>query len=373
MKTADLIPLLLIELNESDKYGFELTKNIETKSNGKIVIKQPTLYTLLKKLEKSKFISSYWQDSDIGGKRHYYKITDNGKLQLSTLPSYNELLNYILSENDSENFSNENTLNSNAEDSSIVSTPVETVLPTEEVFKDNSIDTQTQTEINQNNIELLKDNYSLTTEEDFATNTNVSKFVEVAPVVTPEIKQATAQDKNDLLNLDIHPTIKQNDVEYVDYVNLKNSKAYQKSKKFSKLTILRTVFVSVFMLLMLSSSVFLSNKYGTSALFYISLIFGSMVIVFYPVLTTVYIDNIKNNLKQKDYKFSLKKSLFIKSAIFCFILLAILVVNINIGNASFAEIFNINNFPNFYFPILMSVSLYLDTIIGYIVSCEVAE
>ena len=78
MKTADLIPLILLELNECDKYGFELTKSIENKSHGKIIIKQPTLYTILKKLEKTKFITSYWQDSEIGGKRHYYKITDNG-------------------------------------------------------------------------------------------------------------------------------------------------------------------------------------------------------------------------------------------------------------------------------------------------------
>ena len=39
MKTADLIPLILLELNECDKYGFELTKSIETKSKGKIIIK----------------------------------------------------------------------------------------------------------------------------------------------------------------------------------------------------------------------------------------------------------------------------------------------------------------------------------------------
>jgi DNA-binding PadR family transcriptional regulator len=32
MKTADLIPFILIELNEKDKYGFELTKSIESKS-----------------------------------------------------------------------------------------------------------------------------------------------------------------------------------------------------------------------------------------------------------------------------------------------------------------------------------------------------
>lgn len=96
MKTADLIPLILHELNDGDKYGFELTKEIEDKSNQQIQIKQPTLYTVLKKLEKSKFITSYWQDSEIGGKRHYYKITDNGKAQLLTLPSFDESLNAIL-------------------------------------------------------------------------------------------------------------------------------------------------------------------------------------------------------------------------------------------------------------------------------------
>ena len=102
MKTADLIPLILLQLNTGDKYGLEITKNIETISNGKIVIKQPTLYTILKKLEKSKFISSYWEDSDIGGKRHYYKITNNGKAQVSTLPSFDVLLNSILSQDDDE-------------------------------------------------------------------------------------------------------------------------------------------------------------------------------------------------------------------------------------------------------------------------------
>ena len=52
MRTADLIPLILLELNECDKYGFELTKSIETKSKGNIIIKQPTLYTILKKIRE---------------------------------------------------------------------------------------------------------------------------------------------------------------------------------------------------------------------------------------------------------------------------------------------------------------------------------
>ncbi len=92
MKTTDLIPLILYQLENGDKYGYEIVQQIEIASNGGITIKQPTLYSVLKKLEQGKFITSYWQDSEIGGKRHYYKLTDNGREQLSTYPSFEQLI-----------------------------------------------------------------------------------------------------------------------------------------------------------------------------------------------------------------------------------------------------------------------------------------
>lgn len=101
MKTTDLIPILLYQLKNGDKYGLELVESIKSVSAGQLEIKQPTLYPLLKKLEKSKFISSYWQDSEIGGKRHYYKITENGLLQLETYPPIEDLLKNALDDDDS--------------------------------------------------------------------------------------------------------------------------------------------------------------------------------------------------------------------------------------------------------------------------------
>lgn len=92
MKTTDLIPLILHQLIEGDKYGYDIVKKIEDDSNGAINIKQPTLYSLLKKLEQNQFITSYWEDSEIGGKRHYYKITANGKAQADTYPTYESLI-----------------------------------------------------------------------------------------------------------------------------------------------------------------------------------------------------------------------------------------------------------------------------------------
>ena len=101
MKTTDLIPILLYELKTGDKYGLEIVESIKSASNDQIEIKQPTLYPLLKKLEKSKFISSYWQDSEIGGKRHYYKITSNGLAQLDTYPPLEDLIENALKDEES--------------------------------------------------------------------------------------------------------------------------------------------------------------------------------------------------------------------------------------------------------------------------------
>ena len=242
MKTADLIPLILLELNECDKYGFELTKSIETKSKGKIIIKQPTLYTILKKLEKSKFISSYWQDSDIGGKRHYYRITENGKMQVATLPNYDKLIENIVLDssgdqlsfkdnfNDERNFSRaeekdnhiSSTINTNTysavsimdsivNDSSqideeaktendISPTLQESILPSSEVFAGNHIDNATELEINQSNTEVLK-NERINVEEKFAENKDVSKFTKKESTIISEEykKQFTTNTPDDAM------------------------------------------------------------------------------------------------------------------------------------------------------------------------------
>lgn len=71
--------IILKALFEGDKYGYEICKEVEERSGGTYELKQPTLYSCLKRLESQKLISSYWTDSEIGGKRHYYKLTDLGK------------------------------------------------------------------------------------------------------------------------------------------------------------------------------------------------------------------------------------------------------------------------------------------------------
>lgn len=71
--------IILESLLSGDKYGYEIIKEVEDKSNGKIILKQPSLYSSLKRFETKGYITSYWGDSDIGGRRHYYTITEPGK------------------------------------------------------------------------------------------------------------------------------------------------------------------------------------------------------------------------------------------------------------------------------------------------------
>lgn len=70
--------IILESLYSGEKYGYEIIKEVEEKTNGKIKLKQPSLYSSLKRFEAKNYIKSYWADSDIGGKRHYYSLTSEG-------------------------------------------------------------------------------------------------------------------------------------------------------------------------------------------------------------------------------------------------------------------------------------------------------
>lgn len=79
---GQLSTVILMTLLERDKYGYEIIDEVLKTTQGKVSIKQPSLYSSLKRMEDQNIISSYWRDSDIGGRRHYYHLTDLGKKHL---------------------------------------------------------------------------------------------------------------------------------------------------------------------------------------------------------------------------------------------------------------------------------------------------
>lgn len=72
--------LILSILQNRDMYGYELAKFIREKSEEKFELKEGTLYLSLKRLEKNKWIESYWGDEQgPGGRRKYYNLTPLGE------------------------------------------------------------------------------------------------------------------------------------------------------------------------------------------------------------------------------------------------------------------------------------------------------
>lgn len=71
--------IILRTLYDGDKYGYEIINEIEEKSKGQYTLKQPTLYSALKRLESQDYLTSYWGGVSNGGRRKYFQITDKGR------------------------------------------------------------------------------------------------------------------------------------------------------------------------------------------------------------------------------------------------------------------------------------------------------
>lgn len=103
---GNVTTIILKALWEDDRYGYDILREIEIKSQGQYKLKQPTLYSCLKRLEKQGLISSYWGDeSDTeGGRRRYYSLTEAGRSFVSKMQSEYEfsrtILDKLLSEKD---------------------------------------------------------------------------------------------------------------------------------------------------------------------------------------------------------------------------------------------------------------------------------
>lgn len=70
--------IILSILCVGDNYGYEIMKTIYKKSGKQYELKEPSLYSSLKRLESQKLIESYWGNESQGGRRKYYQITKEG-------------------------------------------------------------------------------------------------------------------------------------------------------------------------------------------------------------------------------------------------------------------------------------------------------
>ncbi len=76
-------PLLVLSLLEVEpRHGYELAKLIESRSRGVVRIHAASLYPLLYRLERKRWIEGRWVEKAGQRRRRFYRLTAEGRRQL---------------------------------------------------------------------------------------------------------------------------------------------------------------------------------------------------------------------------------------------------------------------------------------------------
>jgi DNA-binding PadR family transcriptional regulator len=76
---GNIEPLLLYLIFGQPMYGYQIIRELETRSQGYFKFKEGTLYPVLHRLEKEGLVGGEWRTLDSGRQRKYYRITKKGR------------------------------------------------------------------------------------------------------------------------------------------------------------------------------------------------------------------------------------------------------------------------------------------------------
>lgn len=79
---ASATPLILAILKERDSYGYAIIKRVKEMSENQLIWTEGMLYPVLHRLEEQLLIESYWNKSEGGRQRKYYRIKESGLAEL---------------------------------------------------------------------------------------------------------------------------------------------------------------------------------------------------------------------------------------------------------------------------------------------------
>ena len=80
--TISLVTLSFMARATEPMYGYQIAKLLESATEGEPLMKQGTLYPLLRSLEANGLLTSQVEPSISGPPRRYYQITDQGRATL---------------------------------------------------------------------------------------------------------------------------------------------------------------------------------------------------------------------------------------------------------------------------------------------------
>ena len=80
---GDIDAIILYALADGDSYGYGIPKDIATASEGGYEMKEPSLYTSLKRFEGQGHVESYWGNETQCARRKHHRITLDGRKELT--------------------------------------------------------------------------------------------------------------------------------------------------------------------------------------------------------------------------------------------------------------------------------------------------
>jgi PadR family transcriptional regulator PadR len=82
---GNTLTLILSLLEEQPMYGFQISREVERRSEGTLHFREGLLYPALHQLEKEGLVESEWKFSSQGPRRKYYRLTAKGRRQAARL------------------------------------------------------------------------------------------------------------------------------------------------------------------------------------------------------------------------------------------------------------------------------------------------
>lgn len=83
LMAASSTPIVLAILAEGDSYGYAILKRVRELSRGRMEWTDGMLYPVLHRLERLGHIQARWEVAETGRDRKYYRITPQGRRQLT--------------------------------------------------------------------------------------------------------------------------------------------------------------------------------------------------------------------------------------------------------------------------------------------------
>ena len=71
--------LILDVVSRGPTYGYQISQTVMSQSKGYFELKEGSLYPALHRLEREKWLSSYWEETEDTRRRKFYRLTPAGR------------------------------------------------------------------------------------------------------------------------------------------------------------------------------------------------------------------------------------------------------------------------------------------------------